>query len=159
MKTNFLFPYKLKRISGILFTISFALLTLHYLYDGSRNFQIKATVFAILGNKEMSGNRVLFNWIETSVTDELLMLFVIPFGIIYAFSKEKNEDEMVASLRMNSLAWATIVNYIIVLLGYLFIYGLVFFNVLMVAMVSQLLIFILLFRYKMYRFNTASHEE
>ncbi|QYJ69124.1 hypothetical protein [Flavobacterium litorale] len=159
MKTNFLFPYRLKLISGILFTISFILLTLLYASDDSSRFEINAKVFAVLGDSGLGSKNTLFNWIETSVTDELLMLFVIPFGIIYAFSKEKNEDEMVASLRMNSLAWATIVNYIIVLLGYLFIYGLVFFNVLMVAMVSQLLIFILLFRYKMYRFNTASHEE
>jgi len=86
-------------------------------------------------------------------------LFVLVSGIVFAFSKEKHEDEMVQSIRLNSLAWATIANYSILLLCYLFVYGFPFTNVLMAAMFSQLIIFILLFRYKMYRFYTLQHEE
>ncbi|GGB77973.1 hypothetical protein GCM10007424_17560 [Flavobacterium suaedae] len=160
MKTNFLFPYKLKMLSGILFSISFILLALLYSVSEYSDFEIKAKVFAILGDTGLLGDNESFFWLETSVTDELLMLFVIPFGIIFAFSKEKHEDEMVAAMRLNSLAWATIINYVIILLGYLFVYGIVFLNVLMVAMISQLLIFIVLFRYRIYRFyKTAAHEE
>lgn len=160
MKTNFLFPYRLKTLSGILFGISFILLALFYSVSEFSSFEIKAEVFAILGDTGILGGNESFFWLETSVTDEILMLFVIPFGLIFAFSKEKHEDEMVSAIRLNSLAWATIINYIIILLGYLFVYGMPFLNVLMVAMISQLLIFILLFRFKMYRFyKTAGHEE
>ena len=160
MKTNFLFPYRLKTLSGILFGISFILLALFYSVSEFSSFEIKAEVFAILGDTGILGGNESFFWLETSVTDEILMLFVIPFGLIFAFSKEKYEDEMVSAIRLNSLAWATIINYIIILLGYLFVYGMPFLNVLMVAMISQLLIFILLFRFKMYRFyKTAGHEE
>lgn len=163
MKTNFLFPYRLKYVSGILFAVSFILFSVLYIFDKFSEFEIKARVFAIFGDTGLSenlfGNNVYFNWIENAVTDEILMLFVIPFGIIYAFSKEKHEDEMVAAIRMRSLAWATIINYTILLFGYLFIYGFAFLNVLIAAMVSQLLIFIILFRYKIYRFYTIVHEE
>lgn len=160
MKTNFLFPYRLKTISGILFSISFVLLALFYSVAEFSDFEIKAKVFALFGDTGLLGNNESFFWLETSVTDELLMLFVIPFGLIFAFSKEKHEDEMVSAMRLNSLAWATIINYVIILLGYLFVYGMAFLNVLMVAMISQLLIFILLFRFKIYRFyKTAAHEE
>lgn len=160
MKTNFLFPYRLKTLSGILFSISFILLTLFYSVSEFSNFEIKAKVFALFGDTGLLGGNESFFWLENSITDELLMLFVIPFGIIFAFSKEKHEDEMVSAIRLNSLAWATIINYAIILLGYLFVYGMAFLNVLMVAMISQLLIFILLFRFRMYRFyKTAAHEE
>ncbi|AXG73750.1 hypothetical protein DVK85_05675 [Flavobacterium arcticum] len=160
MKTNFLFPYRLKTLSGILFSISFILLALFYSVSEFSNFEIKAKVFALFGDTGLFGENESFFWIENSITDELLILLVIPFGIIFAFSKEKHEDEMVSAIRLNSLAWATIINYVIILLGYLFVYGMPFLNVLMVAMISQLLIFILLFRFRMYRFyKTAAHEE
>lgn len=42
----------------------------------------------------------------------------------------------------------------------MFIYGFPFLNIMMVALLSQLIIFIVLFRYKMYRFyNTRQDEE
>jgi hypothetical protein len=159
MRTNFLFPYRFKKASGVLFAISFILLTLFYIFDEFGSFEIKAKVFSIAGGSGLLGNGGDFFWLETSITDELLMLMVIPFGIIFAFSKEKYEDEMVNAIRLNSLAWATITNYTIILLGYLFIYGTVFLNVLMFAMVSQLLIFIMLFRYRMFRFYKIEGNE
>ena len=157
MKTNFLFPYKWKVVSGILFTLSFACLCLLFFFDKA-DFEFRANVFAIIGQKDM-GNNIFFSVIEDSITDEILMLFLIPSGIIFAFSKEKQEDEMVASIRLHSLAWATIANYGILLFCYMFIFGLPFLNVLMGAMFSQLIIFIILFRYKMYHFNTSRQDE
>ena len=160
MKTNFLFPYRLKVSSGILFSIALLLMAFLYIFDKFESFAIKAKVFAIIGDTEFLGDTLKFFWIENNIIDEILMLFIIAFGVIFAFSKEKHEDEMVSAIRLNSLAWATIINYGIVLLGYLFVYGLIFLNVLMAAVISQLLIFIILFRYRIYRFyKTAAHEE
>ncbi|MBE98778.1 hypothetical protein [Flavobacterium coralii] len=160
MKTNFLFPYRFKKVSGILFVISFVLLALFYIIGEFGTFEFKAKVFSVAGGSGLLGDEGDFYWLKTSITDELLMLLVIPSGIIYAFSKEKFEDELLNTIRLNSLAWATIANYTIILFGYLFIYGIVFLNVLMFAMVSQLLIFIILFRYRMFRFyKTEGNEE
>lgn len=160
MKTTYLFPHKLKVISGILFVIAFAILVAFYATDKFSTFEIKSKVFAVLGNDGFLGKSDWFMWIENSILDEILMAFVIVFGLLFAFSKEKHEDELVASIRLHSLAWATIANYTILLLCYLFIYGMPFLNVLNVAMFSQLLIFIVLFRYKMYRFKkSATYEE
>lgn len=160
MKTTYLFPHKLKVLSGILFVISLITLVGFYVTDKFATFEIKSKVFAIFGNDGFLGKSDWFMWIENSILDEILMVFVIVFGLLFAFSKEKHEDELVASIRLHSLAWATIVNYTILLLCYLFVYGMPFLNVLNVAMFSQLLIFIILFRYKMYRFKkSAGHEE
>ena len=163
MKTSYLFPHRLKTISGVVFVVSFLLLVGFYVFDQYGHFELKAKVFAIVGDKEMAnslfGKNVFFDWVENSVTDEVLMLLAITSGIVFAFCKEKHEDEMVAALRLHSLAWATIINYTALLLSYLFIYGMVYLNVLMATMFMQLVIFIVLFRFKMYRFYISSNHE
>lgn len=160
MKTTYLFPHKLKVVSGVLFIISLITLVGFYVTDKFATFEIKSNVFAVFGNDGFLGDNDWFMWIENSILDEILMVCVIVFGLLFAFSKEKHEDELVAGMRLHSLAWATIANYSILLLCYLFIYGMPFLNVLNVAMFSQLIIFIAVFRYKMYRFQkSAGHEE
>jgi hypothetical protein len=154
MKTTYLFPHRYRSISSIIFLASFITLIGFYVFDQFSNFEIKAEVFAIAGSGESSnfifGDDVYFSWVENSVTDEILMCLTIIAGVIFAFSKEKHEDEMVAAIRLHSLAWATIVNYAILLLSYLLIFDIAFLNVLMAAMFTQLIIFIILFRFKMY---------
>lgn len=158
MKTNYLFPHKYKLISGVLFTLSVLLYIINMSTDYAERFTLEAPVFAILSDG-IGQQNVAFGIIRDNIMDEILMLLIITSGLTFAFSKEKHEDEMVAAIRLNSLAWATIANYCILLFCYLFIYGFPFLNVLMLAMFSQLLIFIILFRYKMYRFNTTRQNE
>ena len=158
MKTNYLFPHRLKWISGVLFTLSFLMLIALFAFDLTEKVVLKARVFAIM-DTQLFGKTTYFNWTENSIVDEILILVTVTSGIIYAFSKEKHEDELVASIRLQSLAWATMANYAIVLLCYIFIYGIPFLNVLMGAMFSQLVIFIILFRYKMFRFYNLQRDE
>lgn len=158
MKTNYLFPHRYKWVSGALFAIAFVLLTFLFVYTDYEETQLlKIKVFAIADG--FLSDNVYFKPVENPVLDELLMLIVIVAGLVFAFSREKQEDEMVAAIRLNSLAWATIANYLILLFCYLFIYGIPFLNVLMGAMLSQLVIFIVLFRYKMYRLNNSRQDE
>ena len=157
MKTNYLFPHRYKWVSGALFALAFVILIFFFVYTDYEETQLRIKVFAIADG--FLGDNVYFKVVENSVIDELLMLVVIISGLVFAFSREKQEDEMVAAIRLNSLAWATIANYMILLFCYLFIYGLPFLNVLMGAMLSQLVIFIILFRYKMYRFNNPGQNE
>ena len=164
MKTSYLFPHRFKAVSGLVFLVSFVLLVVLYTAIGDA-LQINAKVFALVTDIGVAtdnfifGDIKYFTWVSNPITDEICMLFVLVSGIVFAFSKEEHEDEMVQSIRLDSLAWATIANYSILLLCYLFVYGFPFTNVLMAAMFSQLIIFILLFRYKMYRFYTLQHEE
>jgi len=159
MKTSYLFPNRFKAVSGIAFIIFLSLLIFYINFYDEKIYQIRSKVFAIITNDGLMGDTRYFRVIETIITDEILMLIVIVSGIIYAFSKEKHEDEFVASIRLHSLAWSTILNYGILLFCYTFIHGLPFFNILMAAMFSQLVIFIVLFRIKMHTFNTLAHEE
>ena len=157
MKTNYLFPHRFRTLSGALFVLSLAALVLFMFLDNPEDFTLP--VFAIVGSEDLMGPHEYFTVIANPVMDEIVILMLIASGIVFGFSKEKHEDEMVASIRLNSLAWATIANYAILFFCYLFIYGLPFFNILLHAMLSQLVIFVLLFRYKMYRFYNSGHEE
>ncbi len=159
MRTNYLFAHKFKKVSGIIFLLSFTILTVLYFLDGFAHFEIKAKVFALVADYGMLGKGNTFGWIEDSVTDEILVVLTIVSGIIFAFSKEKYEDEMVASVRLTSLAWATIINYLLILISYIFVYGIPFLTVMSAIMFSQLLIFIILFRYNIYKLNRAGTDE
>lgn len=160
MKTTYLFPNRLRMISGILFVVSFFCYLGYYLFDTTLNLDLKVKVIAIMGDNGLMTPTVSFGLIKNYILDEILMLIIIPSGIVYAFSKEKHEDEMVAAIRLNALAWATIANYGIILFLYMFIYGFPFLNVMMATLFSQLIIFITLLRYKMFRFRkSAGYEE
>jgi hypothetical protein len=159
MKANYLFPHKFKKISGLLFLIFLAAYITLFVFDAPTKYDFNIKVFAVIGDVGFFEEIIYMGLIDNYILDEVFMLVIIPAGIIYSFSREHREDEMVASIRLHSLAWATIANYLIILFCYMFIFGLPFLNILMAAMFSQLLIFIVLFRYRMFRFNKSVQDE
>nr|WP_322624870.1 hypothetical protein [uncultured Flavobacterium sp.] len=159
MKTTYLFPYRYKLVSGIIFGISLLLFSLTHSDEEYLPVKLYSKVFAIVAYKDMFGPTGWFIWTENDIIDEILFAFTIVSGLVFAFSKEKTEDEMVASIRLNSLVRATVINYLILLFLYLTVYDSPFLNVLNAAMFSQLLIFIILFRVSMYRFNKSARYE
>ena len=159
MKTNYLFPHKFKWISGILFIVSISIMLCWIIEpDIFKDIEIKSKVFAIAETAFM-GDNVYFGIIDTNILDELLMATVIISGLVFAFSKEKIEDEMTSKIRLESLAWATYANYLIFLFCVLFIYGMVFLNIIMFAFFTHLLFFILRFNWEIYKFNRTTNEE
>lgn len=159
MKTSYLFPYRFKKVSGFLFWISLLLICGYVMFDNYGNFEIKTKVFAIVGNTGLLGGNAWFSWVENSIVDEILFILLIISGLVYAFSKEKTEDEMVSKIRLDSLVWATYFNYILILLCYMFLFGFAFLNVMMIALFSHLLFFIIRFRWMMYKQNKLSGYE
>jgi hypothetical protein len=67
------------------------------------------------------------------------------------FSKEKIEDEYIASIRMNALVWAVFVNYSLLIVAFIFIYDLSFLNVMAYNMFTVLLLFIIRFHYLLFK--------
>lgn len=154
MKTSYLFPHRYKSLSGIVFWVALLLFILIMVGDNAEVIQINTTVFAL------TDTQVSFGLTENNIVDEILFTFLILSGLIYAFSKEKTEDERVQKIRLDSLVWATYFNYTILLLCYLFIYGFDFLNVMMLALFSHLLFFIIRFRWMLYRQNkNLDYEE
>lgn len=118
-------------------------------------------VFAIFnddlffGNSESSGVRKNLTLISVDVTNTLVAILFIVGGMLVSFAKEKREDEFIANLRLTSLMWSVWVNYALLLLCLIFVWGLAFFNVMVYNMFTILIIFIIRFNYILYR-NTKS---
>ncbi|MFP9112825.1 hypothetical protein ACLI1A_02715 [Flavobacterium sp. RHBU_3] len=158
MKTAYLFPYRYKWVSGIVFVISVISLLLLLFADILCDDNLKIKIINFFGYYR--GGIIKPNPFYDLFLDEIFVSLAIISGLIYGFSAEKNEDEMVAAIRFKSLAIAMGINYLALFVSYLLVYGMSVYIVLYFTTFSPLLFYIIIFRINMFRFNTlASHEE
>lgn len=115
-------------------------------------------VFAIF-NDEILGQKQFFSFIETDITNTVVGILFILGGLLVSFSKEKNEDEYIAKLRLSSLLWAVAVSYLLLLLAFVFVYGTAFLNVMIYNMFTVLIIFIIRFNYILYKNSKTVSDE
>ena len=83
----------------------------------------------------------------------LLMLIGL---FLVAFSKEKNEDEQISRLRLDSLQWAIFFNYLLLIISLIFTNGMNFRNILELNLWIPLLFFIIRFRWVIFRLNQST---
>lgn len=159
MKNSFLFPYKYKKFSGVVLTLALIVAIALIITDNTENWTLNVNMPVIISSNFLQ-ETIQFGWDRINIFDEILFSFVIISGIVYSFSEEKLEDEMVAKIRLDSLVWATYYNYFLLLIIYWLMHGLSFLYVMIVAMCSQLLFFIIRFRYKVLQHQkSVSNEE
>ena len=153
MNNRFLFPHQFKLIGWIIFLPAVILGLLITLFDYTP-FEWNATVFAIYdgGLFEASKSMTL---VENNVFDEIIGIAAIVGGVLAAFSKEKDEDEYIAQIRLESLLWATYINYGFLLFSILFIYGLGFYQIMIFNMFTLLFIFLVRFNFILYKTSKA----
>ena len=130
MKT-LLFPHSFQRIGWVVFAISAAI-----------------------------GAYILF----TDNTDSYLLNNIAIIGtcigaILATCSREEVEDEMTGQIRLNSLLTALYINYAILIVCSLLIYDLDFLSVMLYNMFTILLIFMVVFRWKIWRVKKATENE
>lgn len=132
MKSRYLLPHLYKKIGGVLFLV---FLTLSIM---SLSFQVNLRWLAYDTSK---------SWSDGNLTDELAITGLIISMLMIAFSKEKNEDEYIAVVRLESLQWGIYINYGLLIIGTWCFYGLYYLGVMMYNMVTPLVFFILRFHY------------
>jgi hypothetical protein len=119
---------------------------------------LKGTVFAFV-NDPLLGEDRFFSFIKTDLTNTVVGSLFIIGGLLVGFSREKKEDEYIAKLRLTSLLWAVWVSYILLLLAFLFIYGAIFFSVMVYNMFTVLIIFIIRFNFLLYKNSVPAYEK
>lgn len=157
MSHKLLLPNKFKLIGWCLL-IPDTILGLYLSITDFEKFPINAKIFAIF-NKEMFGKSQLFGFIETNITSTLVGVIFILGAMFVGFSKEKKEDEFIEKLRLSSLLWAVWVNYILLFLSFLFVYGTAFLTVMMYNMFTILIIFIVRFNYILFKNSKVVSDE
>ncbi|MGB3922738.1 MAG: hypothetical protein WBL00_02275, partial [Bacteroidales bacterium] len=97
---------------------------------------------------------------ENNVLDEISSILLIIGALLIAFSKEKTEDEFISKIRLESLVWATYINYAILIFAIIFIYDMTFLWVLVFNMFTLLVFFLIRFNWALYKSkNQISNEE
>ncbi|MCK9447974.1 MAG: hypothetical protein M0Q41_03250 [Bacteroidales bacterium] len=152
-----LLPHSVKKFGWILL-IPATLAGIFLIINGFDSFVLKAKVFAFF-NKEILSANPSFGWIRTNITQTLVGVLFLIGALLVGFSKEKQEDEFIASLRLSSLLWAVLVNYTLLLLAFLFVYGLAFLDVMLYNMFTILVIFIFRFHFVLYRSSRPLKDE
>lgn len=151
MKTKWLFPNRFRLIGWVIFIPSMAL-GLAALYA---DFKISWSAVSWLSESitMTSGNSIMHLLDNQDLTDEIAAIGIIVGLLLIAFSREKVEDEMIGHLRLEALQWSVYANYIILAIAILTVYNDAFFNVMIYNMFTVLLVFIIRFRWLIYRNN------
>jgi len=149
MLKQILLPNYFKLIGWILLVPSAIFGFFLMLSDLESTLKINSKVFALY-NDEIMGSLRHTGIISTDITNTLVGVFFILGAMMVGFSKEKKEDEYVANLSLSSLMWAVWVNYVLLLLSFIFIYGMGFFHVMIYNMFTVLIIFIGRFNIKLF---------
>ena len=158
MKTKLLLPNKFKT-PGWIMLIPTTLFGLYIIFSGFEFDFLDAKVFTFYSN-EILGESVTMGFVKTNLTLTVTGILFIISAFFVAFSREKTEDEFIARIRLESLLWATYINYGILLFCFLFFYDFGFFYVMIFNMFTILVIFIIRFQYLLYRAKKSlSHEK
>ena len=138
MQTNYLLPNKYKKFGWLLFLLGIITGGILQISDG------KTDIFDI----------GLINDLGFEFLDEIISILIIIGGMLVVFTKEKIEDEFIHKLRHESLVWAIILNYVILLLTIVFVYEMNFFMVLVYNMFTPIIFFIIRFYFLKFKSNT-----
>lgn len=158
MKTNFLLPHKYKVFGWVLLILGLISGIFLYATDFEPDMLTVKVLSIYNGDALFSGtDEGWFKLIENGIIDELAALAIIIGGLIVGFTKEKVEDEFIYKLRTESLVWAILVNYTILALAVIFVYDMLFFNVMIFNMFTPLFIFII--RFNFLKLKSTSHDE
>ena len=155
MNTNLLLPFKFRKLGWIIFIPSFILgilvlfLNVEFDWLGSKVFTIYAGSGLKILNDTDTGQ--MFGFIPGNYTQTLVGILCLVSLMMIAFSKEKNEDEFIWRTRMDSLLWATYINYFILIFCFLFFFDFEFLYIMIFNMFTILLFFIFRFNYILYK--------
>lgn len=149
MKTRFLFPHKYKAI-GWMILVPAAVLGVIMIVTNYEPKFLEVIVFSLTTQSFGNSTSHLF---KNNIANEIVGVAFTIGALFAGFSKEKNEDEYISSIRLDSLLWATYVNYAILIVTMLLVYDMGFFTVMIFNMFTVLIIFLLRFNFVLYRSN------
>lgn len=157
MTTNLLLPARYKTI-GWFILVPATILGISLSFTGFEANWLNAKVFAVF-NDAIFGEKQYFSFIHANITNTVVAVSFITGAMLVSFSKEKNEDEFIAKLRLSSLLWAVAVSYMLLLLAFIFVYGAAFLNVMIYNMFTVLIIFIARFNFILFKNSKTLSDE
>ena len=159
METRFLLPNKFKLIGWILIIPSAILGYFVIFHDFTLKFlRIKVLSF-FSGGLAPWNPASNFGFEPQNITATIVGILFIVGALMVAFAREKNEDEFISKQRLESLLWATLTNYLILIFCFLFFYEIGFLIVMIINMFTILILFIIRFNYILYKLSKSLKYE
>lgn len=157
MAHKLLLPYKYKKLGWIIFIPSL-IIGLCLIKTGYEPSWLNLSVLSIFPGVFSDGNKY-FTIVTENLTNTFVGIFFLIGCMLVAFTKEKNEDEFISKIRLSSLLWAVLINYLALLIAFIFIYDTAFLSIMIYNMFTVLLIFILRFNYILFKNNKMLSNE
>lgn len=154
MKKEMLLPYGFKKI-GWAILIPTLLLGILMLIDGFNGFPS----FLLPGNADTPVYRLLDSAAMAYAMNNIALIGICVGGILVVCSRERIEDEMISRIRLNALLTALYVNYALLILAALCVYGEHFLNIMVYNLFTMLLIFLAVFRWQLWRLRKEAGDE
>ena len=148
MKKSYLLPVGFKK-AGLWMVVPFFVLSVLCLYGVMDHMNLSFLSVKMPALVDYSG---WFTANETNLIDEIAMLGLLTSLVFIGLSRERDEDEMTAHIRMQSFVWSAWATSAVVALGILFVYDIEFVTFMFLAMYLFLMLYIV-------KFNLAMHRE
>jgi len=139
MKTRFLFPYWFRYLGIACFLVHIPIMLFFKKYHNMDSTDVGL----------FTGSHVFFIFTTLMVTIGLFL---------FAFSKEKIEDEQIMQLRRDSLQWAVYFNYVVLIATLIFTEHMEISHIMLLNMWTLLLFFILRFQWVIFRLNWSAKK-
>lgn len=158
MKSKFLLPYGFRYPGWGLLMVSSILWFYLVLLEHGEFSWLHFDVF-VISSASFLGERVFMDWITVNTSFTVIGVLFIVGGLLVSFSKERVEDEFLQRLRLEAMQWAFIGQYVILLLLFLLVYGMDFLQVMAYSMFLMMGLFILRFRFLVWRTKLVNDEK
>ena len=147
---NYLFNYKYKKISGWIFYLLIPVGLFLLLTERIQDIFV-VNVFSIFSYEWIGSERTGFGWIENGLGDEVFTLLIIVSGIVNSFSSEKIEDELISRIRLESLSLSLFISFGLIIISTFLVYNLNYMYVLVSNLFLIILLFNLIFKFRLYK--------
>lgn len=154
MKSLSLLPHRFKFLAWAVFICALAALIymnlIHaWLNDGNR-IEIPGLDWAYADS---------FKYSNSNLTNVLLSSALFIGLLSVCFVKEKEEDEYISYLRLESWQTAVLLSYALLFIANWLVYGLMFFEFMILNLLTVPLVFIIRFNYSMYMLNRGGQGD
>ena len=158
METRLLLPNKFKSAGWLILLFSIILWIYVVFIIKDEIAILNSSTFTIIGS-ELLRPTEYFTIIQTNLTYTLIGILFIIGGLIVVFSREKVEDEFISKLRLVSFQWSFLINHLLLLFFFLFVYGIDFMSVMIYNMFTTLILFIIRFHYLLFKYKNMDYEK
>ncbi len=157
MKQNYLLPHGFKRV-GLIMLVPFLVACIWLLCGPCEGDWFIVNVPALF-TLDIASTSEWFGMTVTDPVNEICMLGLLVSLVFIALSKEKDEDEMTAVVRMQSFVWSFWCTAILMLVAILFVYDLAFMYFAFASVFVCFIMYICKFNYEMIKIRRTENEK